>query len=195
VYTTLERPLVETRRFMEADTLLARAHRLDEQALTDIHDAYYPAIYRYVRYRLDDIQLVEDISAEVFLRLLNAFHCKGREVRDARAWLFGTANHLINDALRRKYRKPLENIDDYESLSAGENPERSAESRDDQRMVQRAMVHLTEDQQQVISLRFMMELSLDETARIMNKSVGAVKTLQFRALAALRRYIERGTAR
>lgn len=190
VYTTLGITLTDNHRIQDSDTLLARARELDSQALSEIHDTFYPAIYRYVSYRLDDEQLVEDITADVFLRLLDTFNRGVRDVRDVRAWLFGTANHLINDALRRKYRKPVENLEDHESLSTGENPEHAVELNDRQRLVRHAIRHLTNEQQQVLSLRFALELSLDETASIMEKSVGAVKTLQFRALAALRRHIE-----
>ncbi len=189
VYTTLGITLTDNHRILDSDTLLARARELDSQALSEIHDTFYPAIYRYVSYRLEDDQLVEDITSDVFLRLLDTFNRGVRDVRDVRAWLFGTANHLINDALRRKYRKPVENLEDHESLSTGENPEHAAELNDRQRQVRHAIRPLT-NEQQVLSLRFALELSLDETASIMEKSIGAVKTLQFRALAALRRHIE-----
>ncbi len=175
---------------MDPDKLTALARELDVQALAEIHDLYYPAIYRYVHYRLDDEQLVEDITAEVFLRLIDSLQRKGREVRDVRAWLFGTANHLINDALRRKYRKPVENLDDHEYLSGGETPEVATEQNERARAVRRAMRLLTPEQQQVLIFRFTMEFSLEETAGLMRKSVGAIKTLQFRALGSLRRHLE-----
>jgi RNA polymerase sigma-70 factor (ECF subfamily) len=175
---------------MDSDTLLARARELDNQALAQIHDLYYPAIYRYVNYRLDDPQLVEDIAAEVFVRLLDSFHRRPGDVRDVRAWLFGTASHLVFDTLRHKYRRPVEHLEDHEAISSSDTPERTAELNERQRAVRYAIQHLTADQQQVLSLRFSLELSLEETANIMDKSVGAIKTLQFRALAALRRRLE-----
>ncbi len=171
-------------------TLLDRAQALDAQALAEIHDTFYPVIYRYLSYRLDDEQLVEDIASDVFLRLLDNLHRRDRRVRDVRAWLFGTANHLVNDALRRKYRKPVEPLEDHESLADGENPEQAAEHSERQRAVRWAIRRLTPDQQQVLTLRFALEMSLEETSALMNKSVGAIKTLQFRALATLRRHLE-----
>jgi RNA polymerase sigma-70 factor (ECF subfamily) len=175
---------------MDPDSLLARARELDEQAIAAIHDQHYPGIYRYVRYRLDNEQLVEDITAEVFLRFLDALNRRNTEIRDARAWLFGTAGNLINDHLRRKYRRRDEDLADHEALSSGDAPESEVELNDQQRMVRQAMHKLTEEQQQVISLRFLMEFSIQETARVMRKTEGAVKVLQFRALASLRRLIE-----
>jgi RNA polymerase sigma-70 factor, ECF subfamily len=175
---------------MESAKLLARARDLDEEALAVIHDQYYPIVYRYVYYRLDDMQLVEDISAEVFLRLLDALFRRNANIGDLRAWLLGTTANLINDHLRRKYRRPVENIEDYEFLAGLDNPEGSAETNEQQRQVRSAMNHLTQDQQQVLSLRFMMECSIEETARVMRKTEGAVKVLQFRALATLRKLLE-----
>ncbi len=57
---------------MAADDLLAQARRLEADALVQIHNTYYPELYRYVRFRLEDEQVGEDITAEVFLRLLDA---------------------------------------------------------------------------------------------------------------------------
>jgi RNA polymerase sigma-70 factor (ECF subfamily) len=175
---------------MDSDSTLARARDLDEKALAAIHDEYYPQVYRYVRYRLEDEQLVEDISAEVFLRFLDTLNRKGSEIREVRAWLFGTAANLINDHLRRKYRRPTESLDDVEFMPGLDAPEKDAEMNDSQRHVREAMSQLTSDQQQVISFRFVLEYSIEETAHLMRKTAGAVKVLQFRALASLRRVME-----
>jgi len=175
---------------MEPESLLNRARERDEEALAAIHDQYYPLVYRYVRYRLDDDQIVEDIAAEVFLRFLDTLNRPGAEIRDLRAWLLGTTANLINDHLRRKYRRPVENIDDKEFLSGLDDPADTAESSEQHRLVRAALDRLTADQQQVISLRFLLELSIEETARVMRKTEGAVKVLQFRAVSSLRKLLE-----
>lgn len=190
MYTEIRLPMSVTSKPMEPDSLLARAHELDEQALAVLHDQHYPSVYRYVRYRLEDDLIVEDISAEVFLRFLNTLHRKNGEIRDVRAWLLGTAANLINDHLRRKYRRPEENLENLEFLASIDSPEHAAESNDRNRQVRSALGQLTPDQQQVLSLRFALECSVEETARIMRKTSGAVKVLQFRALASLRRMLE-----
>jgi RNA polymerase sigma-70 factor, ECF subfamily len=174
----------------DPDFDLDRARELDEQALSLIHNEHFPGIFRYVRYRLEDEQVVEDISAEVFLRFLDAVQNKGNEIRDVRAWLFGTAANLINDHLRRKYRRPEEGLEEVELLAGAENTEHVVEAKDQHRRVREALRDLTFDQQEVISLRFILELSVEETAQIMRKTAGAVKVLQFRALASLRRVLE-----
>ncbi len=173
-----------------AESLLQRAQALDAQALAQLHDRYYPAVYRYVRYRLENEQVVEDISSEVFLRLLDHLHRRKGEIRDLRAWLLGTAANLINEHLRHKYRRPTDNLADHESLPSGEDVHRAAEQNESQRAVRQALRRLTREQQHVLALRFSQDLSIEETARIMNKTIGAVKVLQFRALASIRKIID-----
>jgi RNA polymerase sigma-70 factor (ECF subfamily) len=175
---------------MDNENLMARARALDEEALAAIHDQFYPTVYRYVRYRLNDEQLAEDISAEVFLRFLDALNRRNVEIRDLKAWLLGTTSNLIFDHLRKKYRRPQEDIEDLEFLPGLDNPAATAEHHDQNHQVRSAMRNLTPDQQQVLSLRFLLECSIEETARIMRKSEGAIKVLQFRALATLRKLLE-----
>ena len=172
---------------MSQDNLLVRAQNLDNEALAELHDQLYPIIFRYVRFRVDDEQVCEDLTSEVFLRFLNALRQKGRSIDDARAWMLGTASNLIHDYYRVRYRRPVENIEDHESLVSPQNTESTIEHRAILGDMRKAIRCLTLDQQNVLALRFTQELSLDETAKIVNKSVNAVKVLQFRALAALRK--------
>lgn len=171
------------------DRLLERAMDLDSQALAQIHDRYYPPVYRYVRYRLDNDQVVEDIASDVFLRLLDHLHRRKGEIHDLRAWLMGTAANLVSDHLRHKYRRPTEALDDHETLDTGEDLHRTAEENENQAAVRKAMRALTEEQQHVLALRFSQGYSVEETASLMNKTIGAVKVLQFRALGALRKML------
>lgn len=171
------------------ERLIERAMELDSQALSAIHDRYYPAVYRYVRYRLENEQVVEDISGEVFLRLLDHLHRRKGEIHDLRAWLIGTASHLVNDFLRHKYRRPTEDIEDHEMMAAPDNLAQAAEKNEEQAAVQKAMRKLTNEQQHVLALRFSQGFSVEDTARMMNKTSGAVKVLQFRALNMLRKLL------
>lgn len=174
----------------QAADLLERAKRFESEALTAIHDALYPQVFRYVSYRVDDIQACEDITAEVFLRLLKALKQEGLTIDNLRGWLLGTAHHLVQDFYRQSYRRPATALENHDHLPNGHNPVEEVEKWATRRQILGAIRQLTADQQHVLALRFSQELSLQETARIMNKSVEAVKVLQFRALAALRRHLE-----
>jgi RNA polymerase sigma factor, sigma-70 family len=177
---------------MELEILTERIHQLDPEALAAAHDQFFPVIYRYVHYRLEDDQLVEDITSEVFLRMLDALRSKGASIRDIRAWLFGTASHLIKDYLRQKYRMQVDNLDDHENLQGDQMLETIVDHDFTNHNLKAALLHLTDEQQQVLVLRFSMELSLEETSQAMDKSVNAVKVVQYRALAALRRLMNEG---
>ncbi len=177
---------------MTSEDTLSRARRLESEALAEIHDRYYPEIYRYVRYRLEDEQVCEDITAEVFLRLLNALHSGSGPNQSLRGWLYGTASNLVNDYLRTRYAHKLEPIEAGESQLISEDlPENALDESSLRHQVRLAVLQLTSEQQHVLALRFAEQRSLDETATIMGKSLTAVKALQFRAIASLRRILER----
>jgi RNA polymerase sigma-70 factor (ECF subfamily) len=176
-----------------SNDLITRARNLEPQALAEIHDQYHPEVYRYVRYRLSDEALVEDITSEVFVRLLDALHRRRGPDQSLRGWLMGTASNLVNDHLRRRYAQPVVTIKDPEGaldLPGGESPESSLIAAWQKQQVREALQRLTQEQQHVLALRFAEERSLDETAEIVGKSINAVKALQFRALASLRRLLE-----
>ncbi|MGA2505816.1 MAG: sigma-70 family RNA polymerase sigma factor, partial [Anaerolineales bacterium] len=159
---------------------------LDPQAVAAVYNQYFPEVFRYVKYRLDDESLAEDISSEVFFRLLKAVKNGCGPGKNLRGWLLGTARHMVVDHIRREYRHPCL------SLSVAiESDEEAAhdqvERRDSAHALQLALVQLTEDQQQVLTLRFGQGFSLEETAELMKKKINAVKALQFRALNALQR--------
>jgi RNA polymerase sigma-70 factor (ECF subfamily) len=176
---------------MQSDEILLRARRLDMSALAQIHDRLYPEVYRYVRYRLDDERACEDIASEVFLRLLDALHKRRGPDRNLRGWLLGTASNLVNDHLRHRYQHVIEDLhEDEEDFFATDHPEHVFDDGWEISQVRQALHQLTSEQQHVLALRFADGLSLEETAAVMEKSVNAVKALQFRAIASLRRIIE-----
>jgi RNA polymerase sigma-70 factor (ECF subfamily) len=163
-------------------TLLERARHLDARALTQIHDQYYPELYRFALYRTDDPETAQDIAGEVFLRLLDALHAGRAPQTSLRGWLFGVAAHLVADHFRRAPTVPLD-----EELTAGVSPSGEAEERLQKQAVRRALQQLTHEQQDVLGLRFGDGFSIEKTAEALGKSVMAVKALQFRAVEALRR--------
>ena len=179
-----------SKRLMTSEDTLTHVRRLDVAALTRIHDRYYPDVYRYVRYRLQDEQISEDIASEVFMRLLDALHKKGGPTVDIRSWLIGTASNLVNDHLRRQYSQKIEPIEDNDQITAEGNPEESLEISLQNQELQTAIQQLTTEQQQVLGLRFAGGFNLEQTAAEMKKSVNAIKALQFRAVEALKRLLE-----
>jgi RNA polymerase sigma-70 factor (ECF subfamily) len=159
---------------------------LDPQAVSVVYDRYYPDVYRFVRYRLNDETIAEDIASDVFIRLLEAIKAGHPPQTSLKAWLLGTASHIVSDHFRQSYRRPTEEL--HETLPDGlPDPLLDVEQRERVNHLKAAMSKLTEEQQTVLTLRFGQGYSLEETAAFLKKNINAVKQLQFRALAALNR--------
>lgn len=161
---------------------------IDPKTIGAIYDQYFSEVYRYVLYRIGDQALAEDMTSDVFIRLLEAAQNGRGPQTNLKGWLIGTATHIVTDHMRKKYRRPEEEISD--SLpDLKPDPASEVDQREQNRIVQDAYAQLTPEQQHVLALRFGQGYSLEETATFMNKNVNAVKALQFRALAALQREI------
>ena len=166
--------------------LLHRAKSLDQDALTQVHDQYYTSIYRYMTYRVNDLQTAEDLTSEVFIRFLHAIQQKNAPQKTIRGWLYGAASLILKEHYRQKKRTQL--IELKETLPGEvKHPTEKLELQENKEALQEALTNLTEDQQQVLALRFGSEMSIRDTAETMNKSEGSVKMLQVRAIAALTR--------
>jgi RNA polymerase sigma-70 factor (ECF subfamily) len=182
-------PIIATMSSLEEKQEFDGLRRLDPQVISSIFDRFFPIVFKYVRYRLNDIAQSEDIASDVFVRLLEAVKNGKGPDSNIKAWLLGTASHAVNDHHRKNYRRPTEEIP--ESLQDYQDtPSETSEQRERQRRIRIALSKLTTEQQHVIDLRFGQELSLEETAIVVKKNVNAVKQLQFRALAALNRQID-----
>jgi RNA polymerase sigma-70 factor (ECF subfamily) len=161
---------------------------LDPQTIGAVYDQYFPEVYRYVRYRINDESLAEDMASEVFVRLLEAVRRGQGPQSNLKGWLFATASNTVNDHLRRHYRRPLEELS--ETLpDGGLSVHAEFDLREQNRAVREAYAQLTAEQQHVLALRFGLGFSLEETALQLKKNANAIKALQFRALASLRKLI------
>lgn len=169
-------------------TLLARARQLDPDALARIHDTYYTSVFRYVAFRVGDHATAEDLTSEVFTRLLTALRDKHAPQNTLRGWLYGVAARVVSDHHRKAYRTPQVELDE-ELVSADHDPADIVDRKLTQENVNRAMQDLTEEQRHVLSLRFGSDLPIQEVARTLGKSEGAIKQLQARAVAALARQL------
>jgi len=170
---------------------LRRARALDRGALTAIYDEYHQPLYRYIYRQVHEVETARDLTAEVFRRFLQALQQRKGPDQQLRAWLYRTAYNVVVDHYRRQTHRrhlPLEE----ELVNANDDPARLAEDQILAEQVKSALEQLTPDQRQVISLKFLEGLSNAEAAMILNKPVGAVKSLQHRALAALQRQLVKG---
>jgi RNA polymerase sigma-70 factor (ECF subfamily) len=167
--------------------LLDEARKLNSQILAKIYDEYSPGIYRYAMRLLGDQDQAEECTAETFARFLQALH-RNRGPRDhLQAYLYRIAHNWIIDQYRKN--KPEVGLDDG-IASDQQTPEHDATGHIQRDRIRTAVRALTADQQQVISLKYLEGWDNTEIARALHKPVGAVKSLQHRAMAALRKHLE-----
>jgi RNA polymerase sigma-70 factor, ECF subfamily len=168
--------------------LIHQAKAGDPRAFSILYDRYQPQVYRYVYFRVNDIPTAEDLTSEVFVRLVENIGDYRDTGRPILAWLYTIARNLVIDHYRREARMPQAQVD--ENLSAdGGDPARELHKSLERGQVVEAIERLTEDQRQVIVLKFFDEVDNATTATLLNKTVGAVKALQHRALATLARLL------
>lgn len=162
-------------------------------ALTEIWQRHAPAVTGYLRGRgaHEPDDLTSDVFVAVFERL-RSFH-GGDD--DLRAFVFTVAHHRLVDDLRRRARRgdPI-SYDAQEDRRTSLSAEVLALDALGEQRVSELLATLSEDQREVILLRVVGDLSLEQTAQVVGKRVGAVKALQHRALASLRRLLEQAVS-
>ncbi len=166
--------------------LLRRLRANDLAAVAELHDRYAPAVFAYVYRRVGEQHLAEDLTADVFLKALEALR-RGRFAHSAlMAWLYRLAHNRVVD----HYRKQQPQVTLPDDHPATDDVQAATQERALHRSVRGALSRLTDDQQQVIALRFGEGKTAAETARLLQKTEEAVWALQHRSLAALRRLLE-----
>jgi len=171
------------------DRLLARARQGEQNAIMQIYEAYFDAIYSYLRLRVDDPMLAEDLASDVFLKMIAALKTRSAPRQSLRGWLFRVARNLLHDHYGTVRKMPTTTLEDWVSAPPEDDPELQFIRRADTARSVRALHMLSEEQQEVLILRFGQALNLQETAEIMGKSISAIKSLQFRAIDTLKRIL------
>jgi len=165
-------------------TLLKGARNLDKNTLAQIYDLYSDELYQYAMRRLGDSMLAEECVADTFCRFLQALR-KNRGPRDyLRAYLYRIAHNWVVDHYRTQ--PSLSQLDENYP-SSGASLEEKTTRRLRAERIRKVLSRLTPDQQQVIALKFLEEWSNEEVARALKKPVGAIKSLQHRALVRLQK--------
>ena len=168
--------------------LLKRAKAYDTAALAELYDRYAPKMYAYIYRRVSDAALAEDLTSELFVRVLRAIKNENAWRDSFTSWLYRIAHNLVVDHYRR--RPPVAPLPLSESLmDRGDTPAVRAEHALAQESLLSAIRCLTPAQQEMLALRFGEGLTARETAQVMQKTTGAVEALQHRATAALRRIL------
>jgi len=175
----------------EVQSLAERASRFDASAFADLYRLYAPQVLRFMASRLSSTQEAEDLTNTVFEKAFAAAAMGRYRPNPAQfsTWLYTIAQNTVIDHYRRRRLPSLdEPAAELESvLDPQEDPERQVLAEEQRERLYRALLELTPEQRQVIGCRFFFNLPVGEVARLLGKTEGAVKALQFRALARLRR--------
>lgn len=175
---------------MPSDTeLLQLAQQFDQQALAQIYDTYSPGLYRYSMRRLSDEAVAEDCVAETFSRFLQALKASRGPENYLQAFLYRIAHNWIVDHYRRGPMQPQELTEEHPDGNV--DLEKVVGQSLEQEYLRKAIRELTPDQQQVIVLKYLEGWENEEIAHSLKKPIGAVKSLQHRALASLEKILDR----
>jgi len=171
------------------DKLLAAARRGKKQAIAEIYDHYFPPIYNFIRLRVEDRNMAEDLASEVFVKFIAAVQRQTAPRDSLRGWLFRVARNLLHDHYGSAHQISTDSLEEWIPVAYESDPEIELIRTVNVERAQSALRMLAAEQQEVLILRFEHELNLQETADIMGKSVGAIKQLQFRAISTLRQIL------
>lgn len=176
----------------EEESLIRRAKERDPVALTQIYEDNFDRIYRYIVLKIGDRNEAEDMTQQVFLNAIKAIPGYKSKGMPFSSWLYRIAHNQVVDYFRKKSKRQFVPLDERME-SGNEDPEQFAVRKMQVEELSQATKQLTKAQQEVISLRFAGELSIAEVAKMMGKSIGAIKALQHSAIVALRKVMAPGT--
>jgi RNA polymerase sigma-70 factor, ECF subfamily len=164
--------------------LVKQAQSGDEQALVALYQHYITPIYRYSYCKTSNQQVAEDITSEVFLKMVKQLH--GFKSRSSfKNWLYQITKNTIADYWRQHYQNPTistELVQEIELMKKDESPDIEQELLLKEQKVQKILSQLPENYRQVLELRFIKNYTLLETASTLQITLGNVKILQYRAL-------------
>lgn len=171
--------------------LVEQAQQGRQPAFAALYERYYDQIYRYVTFRCGSPTDAEDITGDVFLKMLESIHTFRWQGHPFTSWLYRIAHNQVADHFRRKGRRPTVPLADVRETPGVDSwdLERAAEINLGMTEVVRAMASLTDLQREVISLRFGAGLSISETAQAVGRKDNAVKALQHAGLKKLRQLL------
>lgn len=180
-YETEHNPIME---------LVERAQAGESEAFGRLYDHYSDTVYRYIYYRVGSRATAEDLTSETFLRALRRIGTFTWQGRDFGAWLVTIARNLVADHFKSsRFRLEVTTGEMLDSNECERSPEDSVLESLSNAALLEAVRRLNPQQQECVTLRFLQGLSVAETARIMGKNEGAIKTLQYRAVRTLARLL------
>jgi len=171
--------------------LVEQAQQGDRDALEELYLLHFDRIYSYLHMSVGNRHDAEDLTTQVFVKMLESIGKFRWRSAPFSAWLFRIAHNLAMDHFRANRRwQPEEEVPEPDPGEGSAAEEEAFESIGRQSMLQ-LIEKLSREQQQVLTLKFVFNFSNSDAATILDKTDGAIKSLQHRALASLQRQLER----
>jgi len=169
--------------------LVHRAQKGDREAIAALYDCCYASVFTNIYYRVSDQQCAEDLTTEVFVRMISVLPNYVYQGRPVLAWLYTIAHNLVIDHYRDRKIEFMP-LNDRLVGNDGKEPAGLSEERESQEGLAHAMDELTEEQRLVIQLKFIEDYEISEVAVILGRNERAIRSLQHRALASLSRIMQ-----
>lgn len=171
------------------DKIILSAKKGDSKAISELYNQYKPRILNYLYHRVGDSQVAEELTTEVFIRMIDNLPKFKLKNVPFQVWLFKIARNLLIDHYR--ISKKYNHVELHEEIvSNSDLPEIKIEKNMEVEILRNAICNLTDDQSDVITLRFIAEMPINQVAKVLKKSEGAIKMLQTRALQALNKMMK-----
>ena len=163
----------------------------DNGEFADIYNYYFPRIYNYVHYRVDDFHAADDLVSQIFEKLFSKLQYYQLEKAAFSAWLFSIARNTITDYYRSQKRTQGTSLEITADL-ADPNPEPVdlVILNETQQHLQKALANLNQRERDIIALKFWSDSSNKEIARFMGVSESNTGIILFRTMRRLRIILE-----
>lgn len=171
------------------EQLVARAQEGDRDALEELYLEHFDRIYSYLHMTVGNRHDAEDLTTQTFLKMLESIGRFRWGTAPFSAWLFRIAHNLAMDHFRARRRwQPEEEVPEPPGQVATSAEEEALKVLSSENMFD-LIEQLSDEQRQVLILKFVFDLSNLEAAAVLDKTEGAVKSLQHRALASLQKHV------
>lgn len=174
----------------EADELVRRAVRGDEEAFAELFRATLPIVWGNLYGRCGDAALAEDLASDAYMRAMRAVDRFEGGSREFLAWVLTIARNRFYDHVKSGRMKWEVIVDEMPIRRASSDPEEEVLGGVEGDVLREALQELTAEQQEVVHLRFFQGFPISDVARITGRKEGAIKALQYRALRSLARVLE-----
>lgn len=176
----------------EVINLVIKAKEGDKESFGKLYSEFFAPIFRFIYFRVNSKHIAEDLTQMVFIRIFSALpDFEAKNYGQFVSWCYTIARNSVIDFWRKKKEISLENIGEIDNNLLKEDLSEAVDKKHISGKIKEAMANLGDEQQEVITLKFISGLSNKEISDILGKSEDVVRQMQCRALKALRELVKK----